>query len=101
MPRSIWTSTFLIYFFCMGKIFSRVAAEGAGSLLGGKAHPGTRWREDSIMGSSEGREGGMEGGRGDGGGRTPCFSGKALELKTTLKGRHSACTGNCTPVIQS
>lgn len=43
---------FLIYFFQMGKLFSRVGAGGAGSLLRGKAHP-----EDSIMGSSEaGRE---------------------------------------------
>lgn len=53
MPRSIWPFTFLIYFFQMGKLFSRVGAGGAGSLLRGKAHLGTRWREDSIMGSSE------------------------------------------------
>lgn len=57
MPGSIWPFTFLIYFFQMGKLFSRVGAGGAGSLLRGKAHLGTRWREGSLMGSSEaGRE---------------------------------------------
>lgn len=53
MPRSTRPFAFLIYFFCMGKLFSRVGVGGAGSLRG-KAPLGTRWREDSIMGSSAG-----------------------------------------------